>query len=184
MKKEIIMSFGMLVLISCNGNQNQNSQNTVNADSTAETDQFQTSPFTIFDFPKHWYALDGGQDGSEYYINQWCESDTRQITLEQNENNAWTFTFNYGQEQTSWKLMNFQATSIIGDTENRVEGSFSLTPLADDTVVPDAVAFFWNRAEKYCDFKGEIIGDNRFVNEEEKGSYELVEEDCSGMWEE
>lgn len=183
MKKEIIIGFGLIILISCNGSQNQNSENNVIVDSTEIVDPIESYPITFFEFPTQWFALDGGEDGSDYYISQWCDSDTRQVLLEKADNNAWSFTFNYGQEQTSWDLINFEANSIAYDSLDYVEGSFSLIPYEGSGTTADAVTFYWNRAEKWCDFKGDVIGENRFVNEEEKDSYELVEEDCEGLWE-
>lgn len=184
MIKELVIGFGLLVLISCNGNQNENSKNSVNTDTTEIVTPLESNPFTIFEFPDHWYALDSGEDGTDYYINKWCDSETRQILFSKDENNAWNFTFNYGQEQVSWKLMNFEANAIVYDSLDYVEGSFSLIPYKESTTTADAVIFYWNRAEKWCDFNGDVIGLNRFVNEEEKKFYKLVVEDCADFWEE
>jgi hypothetical protein len=184
MKKKLVIGFGLLTLIACSGNQNENSNNDLNTDTTEIIEPINSYPITIFEFPDRWYALNGGEDGSDYYINQWCDSDTRQVLFTKDENDAWSFTFNYGQEQVSWELMNFEANAIVYDSLDYVEGSFSLIPYKESTTTADAVIFYWNRAEKWCDFNGDVIGLNRFVNEEEKGSYELVEEDCSDFWEE
>jgi hypothetical protein len=184
MKKEIVIGFGLFILVSCGGNQNENSDNLILEDSTQTVDPIVSSQFNIHDFPTQWYMLHPTGESSAYVMQQWCDAAMQQITIGVTENNLRSFTFNFGQEQLTWKMLNFEAISFVDDSLNYVEGSFSLRPIEDATVTADAVEFYWNRAEKWCNFKGEIIGDNRFVNEEEKGSYILVEEDCSDFWEE
>ncbi len=184
MKKELAIGLSLLLLISCRGNQNEISANPITKDSTLTQDAIVSAPFNIIDFPAQWYMLHTIEDSSRYVMYQWCDAAMQQITIGVTETNARSFTFNFGQEELTWKMINFEAVSFADDSANFVEGSFSLIPNDDSALTPDAVEFYWNRLEKWCDFKGEIIGDNRFVNEEEKDSYELVEEDCEGMWEE
>jgi hypothetical protein len=57
MKKELIIGLGLLILISCNGNQNENSANNENIDTTEIIEPLESYPLTIFEFPDRWYAL-------------------------------------------------------------------------------------------------------------------------------
>lgn len=171
------------VMISCKGETDQT--NISDPDSslvTSVADSLETNQFTIFEFPERWYKItESAEHPEQYAIIQKCNAETEQITIETGEYNERSFTFNFGQENMSWKLTNFTATSVISKEQDYVEGSFTLIPEKGTDVTADAIDFYWDRSENFCDFKGEVIGENRFVNEEAKDLYKFVEEECDDL---
>ncbi len=149
-------------------------KDTLNAPITA----VQENPLTIEDFPKKWFKLDPIDENSEeYVINKYCEAETQQLWIEQ-EDNGWFVYVLYGQDGQKYKIIEFEAYEEERELYQVMYGTFILENPDYPDMDVELYDFMWNKDLMFCNFNGFFQDEAMMVSEQNKDNYGLIEENC------
>ena len=142
------------------------------------------APVEVFleDFPKKWVGLSEEEGNYEnLVIYNYCEAETQFFELTADKGDSWNIYIAYGQDGDICEVENFKATQEEQKLMQIVNGSFEYRISPEEGL--RVVSFSWNKDEKFAHFSGIGLISEYFVPEEDKSSYEMIDEDCDGLWE-
>jgi hypothetical protein len=135
--------------------------------------------FHLENFPKKWFMLNKeSKNNEELVINDWCEAEIEQITIEKNDMGDWKVQVNYGQDTDVFNLLDFKATEKEIKSYHLISGYFVIEKPEYDGGETVNYNFTWNKNNQFCNFFGFYGEPVKMVCEQNKGNYKMVVENC------
>ena len=136
----------------------------------------QENPLTIEDFPKRWYKLD--KQDEDFVVNEYCEAETKQLSIEYNDEIGWRVLVSYGQDGMWFKVVEFEAYEEMKENFEVMYGTFILENPDYPDSDPELYSFSWNKDLKFATFEGFFQEEITMVSKQNLDNYELIKENC------
>ena len=191
--KNLLYLFAAILLVACSGEEPADDDNNDDQTNVEDTLTYPDSmwveevdtnevEFFIEDMPSKWVMLsDPEENGENLVINSWCDAETPFFEFEADKGESYNVLLAYGQDGEICELMYFEAFEKEEELMQVVSGELRFKAEYDD--IERVVDFWWNKDEKVAHFEGMGMQSSWFVPEEDMNNYEIIEEDCEGLWE-